>query len=80
MLILGNKNVARFNGCFGLALSPPISGKDNDFGNGDPAGEAVPRTEGVGAEGEGLGGDTNRLKPMLRRPPIALSVPPTEGG
>jgi hypothetical protein len=38
MLILGNKNVARFNGCL-ARLSPPASGNDNDRGNGDPAGD-----------------------------------------
>ena len=78
--MLGSKKVARFNGCFGFDLSVATSGKAAVLGKGEPPGEAALRKEGFDAGEEGAGGETSRLNPMLSRPPMAFSVPPTVGG
>ena len=76
MLRLGSKNVARLSGCFCRLFSlidpfvPGASGRLTDRAAGDAEGEAAYAV---------VGGETNRLSPMVSRPDSALSVPPTLG-
>lgn len=84
MLILGNRKVALFNGCFCLALSltpAVLSGNDTDLTTGDPAGRPLAPV-GVDDGAVLLGWEvaaTNLDKPNPNFPEIALSVPPTLG-